>query len=84
MIAILPPERYQDWLKASLSESSNFLLAWPSELMEQDQLDSSSWGSSAEADTLCCHWESNKADMFEIGPSPIAVTQAAGSLSGLM
>lgn len=29
MIVILPPARYDDWLKASASESGDFLQAWP-------------------------------------------------------
>lgn len=31
MIVILPPERYDDWLRASSSESGDFLRAWPAE-----------------------------------------------------
>ena len=33
MIVILPPERYDDWLRASPNESGDFLQAWPSGLM---------------------------------------------------
>jgi putative SOS response-associated peptidase YedK len=33
MIVILPPERYDDWLKASAGESAVYLKPWPSEAM---------------------------------------------------
>jgi hypothetical protein len=29
MIVILPPERYDDWLKAPAGDSAAFLQAWP-------------------------------------------------------
>lgn len=33
MIVILPPERYDDWLRASARDSGDFLRAWPAEWM---------------------------------------------------
>lgn len=38
MIVILPPERYDDWLRASSSESEYFLKAWPAKLMTAENL----------------------------------------------
>ncbi len=33
MIVILPPESYDAWLRASQSESEDFLQTWPAKLM---------------------------------------------------
>jgi putative SOS response-associated peptidase YedK len=33
MIAIVPPERYDDWLQAGAGESEEFLRAWPAAWM---------------------------------------------------
>lgn len=33
MIVILPPERYDEWLRATPKDSADFLQAWPAELM---------------------------------------------------
>lgn len=41
IIVILPPERYDDWLKASPSESRDFLKVRPAKLMSAEQLRSS-------------------------------------------
>ena len=40
MIVILPPDRYDDWLRASPSESGNFLKTWSAELMSAEKLNS--------------------------------------------
>ena len=38
MIVILPPERYDDWLRASAKDSGEFLRAWPAEWMAAGQI----------------------------------------------
>lgn len=37
MIVIVPPERYEEWLKASPGESGDFLRTWPVESMTAKQ-----------------------------------------------
>lgn len=40
MIVILPPERYDDWLRANARDSGDFLQAWPAQSLatrDQDQ-----------------------------------------------